>query len=66
VDERFDRVDEKFGEMNRRFDKLDHESARVNDRLDDLIKVVIAGFIGITGGIIAGFAAIVALIATQL
>jgi hypothetical protein len=39
---------------------------RVNDRLDDLIKVVIAGFTGVTAGIVAGFAAIVTLIATQL
>ena len=56
VDKRFDRVD-------RRFDRVDQEIARVNDRLDDLMKVLIVGFIGLIGVVLAG---IFTLVATQL
>jgi archaellum component FlaC len=77
VAERFDRLDERFdqkceevggrfGAADRRFDKVDRELERINDRLDDLVKVMIAGLVTLTGGIIAGFAAMIVLIATQL
>jgi hypothetical protein len=66
MDERFDRVDEKFARVDRRFGEVSHELGRVNDRLDDLVKVLIAGIITFTGAILAGFGAIVVLIATQI
>jgi hypothetical protein len=66
ADQGFTRVDEKFVEVDRRLGYLDREVGRVNNRLDDLIKVLIAGFIGFTGAVIAGFAAMVALFAAQL
>jgi uncharacterized membrane protein len=63
VKERFDRID-------RRFDRIDRrqvaEFGRLNDRLDDLVKVLIGGVIAFTAAIIAGFSGIVVLIATQL
>ncbi|MBS1889374.1 MAG: hypothetical protein JSU06_19515 [Actinobacteria bacterium] len=65
-DGRFARVDERFVEVNRRLGYLDHEVGRVNDRVDDLVKVLIGGLVGFTGAILAGFAAILAMIATQL
>jgi hypothetical protein len=77
VDERFDRaeqrgddraveVDRRFSEVGRRFDRVDHEFARINDRLDDLVKVMIAGIIALTGAVLAGFAALVVLFVTQI
>jgi hypothetical protein len=81
VDERFDRADEKFdekfmevdrrfGEVARRFDRIDdrevREFGRMNDRLGDLAKLMAVGIVTLTGGILAGFAAILALIATQV
>lgn len=63
VDKRFDRVERRFELVDKRFDKVDHEIARVNDRLDDLMKVLIVGFIGLIGVVLAG---IFSLIATQL
>lgn len=61
-----DRHDEFAKNVDRRFDRVDHELARVNDRLDDLIKILIAGFIAFTGTVLAGFAGIIVLIATQI
>gem|GEM_PF-4641535 len=66
TDEQFVRVGEKFVEVDRRLGHLDHEAVRVNDRLDDLVKVLIAGFVGFTGAVMAGFGALVVLFATQL
>jgi hypothetical protein len=70
TDERFDRAeqraDDRFSESNRRFDHGDREFARINDRLDDLVKVMIGGIIALTGAILAGFAALVVLFSTQL
>jgi hypothetical protein len=61
-----DRLDEFAKNVDKRFDRVDREFARVNDRLDDLVKVMIAGFITSTGGILAGFGAMIVLMATQL
>jgi hypothetical protein len=63
VDKRFDRIEDR---MDMRFDRLDQELARTNGRLDDLIKVLIAGVIAFAGAVLTGFAGILALIATQL
>lgn len=61
-----DRLDEFATSVDRRFNGVDHQLERVNDRLDDLIKVLTAGIIAFTGAVLAGFASIVVLIATQL
>ncbi len=39
---------------------------RVNDRIDSVQRTMMLGFITLTGGILAGFAAICTLIATTL
>jgi hypothetical protein len=59
VDKRFDKVDE-------RFDRVDQELARINGRLDDLIKVAIAGSITLIGVLLAGIFSLIALVLTQL
>lgn len=63
LDEFAANVDRRFEHVDRRFDKVDREIGRVNDRLDDLMKVLIVGFIGLIGVVLAG---VFALIAMQL
>ena len=60
-----DRLDEFAGNLDRRFDKVDHELARVNDRIDDLVKVLIGGIIAFTAAILSSFIAMAIVIATQ-
>ena len=66
VDHRFDQVDRRFEEVDRRFDKVDAELHRVNDRLDGLHRGMMQAVIAMTGGMLAGYAALAALIVTQL
>jgi hypothetical protein len=61
-----DRLDEFAANVDKRFDRVDHELARINDRLDDLVKAMIAATVALTGGMLAGFAGIIVLIATPL
>jgi hypothetical protein len=77
VDERFDRVDERFDDLstetNRRFDEVDRRVVEVNTRLmriEDgvygLQRAMVYGVIAIGGAMLAGFAAMTTLGATQL
>ena len=63
ADERFERVEAEIrdlrGEMNDRF-------AGVESRLDGIQRAIMMGAITLTGGMLAGFAGVIALIATQL
>jgi tetrahydromethanopterin S-methyltransferase subunit G len=63
VDRRFDEIDKRFDKIE---DRMDVGFNRLNDRLDDLVRAVIGGFIALTCGMIAGFVGIIALVATQL
>jgi DNA anti-recombination protein RmuC len=66
---RFSGLSEQSGqravELDRRLGHLYREAERVNDRLDDLVKVYIAGNTALVCGILGGFISIVALILTQ-
>jgi tetrahydromethanopterin S-methyltransferase subunit G len=64
--ERFVETNRQYEEANRRLDGVDRQLQRTNDRLDSLVRVLIAGNVSLTCGILAGFASIVALILTQL
>jgi hypothetical protein len=66
LQERFDSIDHRFEEVDRRFDKVDRELGRVNDRLDGLQRSMVHGVIALSGSFIAGFAALIVLIATKL
>jgi tetrahydromethanopterin S-methyltransferase subunit G len=70
VDRRFDeaerRVDRRFGEVNRRLDSVDHRLGQIDVRFDTLQHTLVYGVIALTGAFIAGFAALIVLIATQL
>jgi DNA anti-recombination protein RmuC len=66
VDQRFDAVDRRFDEVDRRLDKIDKRLDRIDDLLVSLQKAVINGFIGLAGSMVAGFVALIAVLATQL
>ena len=61
-----DRHDEFARNVDKRFDRVDLELARVNGRLDDLVKVAIAGSITLIGVLLAGIFSLIALVVTQL
>ena len=69
TDERLDDfradVDRRFDDVDKRFDKVDRELTRVNDRLDDLYRAVFYGVIALTSAMLAGFAGMITLVATQ-
>jgi hypothetical protein len=69
VDRRFDEVDRRINELDqrvdKRFDKVDIELHRINDRLDGMSKVMIVAAFTMTSAILAGYAAIVALVLTR-
>lgn len=59
-------VDKRFDGVDKRFDRVDRQLERVNDRLDHLVKAMIAAIVSLTCGMLAGFGAILVLIATQI
>jgi hypothetical protein len=63
LDEFAANVSKRFDQVDKRFDRVDREFARVNDRFDDLIKMLLGGFITLIGVVLAG---IFTLVATQL
>jgi tetrahydromethanopterin S-methyltransferase subunit G len=74
VDQRFDRVESEVhalrSEVKDEFKAVRIEMKagleRVNDRIDSVQRAIFFGAISLTGAILAGFASICALIATQL
>jgi hypothetical protein len=69
VDRRFDEVDRRIGEFDQRVDKrfenVEVELHRVNDRLDGMSKAIVFGAFTMTGAMLAGFAGMITLVATQ-
>lgn len=67
VDKRFDKVDERFdrleGWMESGFTRVDDRFERLEGRFDDLMKVLMLGFVSMIGVLVA---AIVSFAATQL
>jgi len=73
VDERFDRVDRRFDEVDRRFDRVDKRFDRmeagfnrIDARLDGMQRATAHGVIALSAAMVAGFAGVMGLIATQL
>lgn len=70
TDERLDDfrvdVDRRFNEVDRRFDRVETELQRINNRLDDIHRTMVHGFVVMTAAMMAGYAAVTALIVTQL
>jgi hypothetical protein len=72
IDRRFVEVDRRFVEIDRRFEHVEVRLAKLETlyegmalRLDSIQRAIVFGAISLTGGMIAGFSAIVALVATQ-
>jgi hypothetical protein len=63
TDRRFDEVDRRFDSLERR---MEAGFAEINVRFDALQRVLVQGVIVLSSSIIAGFAALIGLIATQL
>jgi hypothetical protein len=61
-----ERLDDFRGDVNRRFDRVEAELGRINDRLDGLQRTMIHGAIAMTASILAGNAALITLVVTQL
>jgi uncharacterized protein YPO0396 len=70
TDERLDdlrvEVDRRFNEVDRRFDRVETELQRINDRLDGMHRRMVHGFIAMTAAMMAGYAATIGLVVTQL
>ena len=62
VDERFDKVEAKF---DKRFAQVDAKFERIDDQLGSIQRAVILLAVTLSGSMIAGFAAMIALFATQ-
>lgn len=73
VDRRFDEIDRKFTEVDRRFKEVDRRLDEMNVRLGrveegvwSLQRTLAYGAIAMTTATLAGFTAMIALVATQL
>jgi tetrahydromethanopterin S-methyltransferase subunit G len=66
VNRRFNEVDRRFDQVDQRFDSVESELQRVNDRFDGMHRTMIHGFVAMIGAIVAGNAALIGLVATQL
>ena len=77
LDLRFDQVDQRFEQVDQRFDRIESGLREFRGELNGLRSETKAGFeslqrsmvyglVTLTGGMLAGFAAMVGLVATQL
>lgn len=66
VEERFDNVDRRLDHVEARLAKLETLHEGMSLRLDSIQKSIVFLAITLSGGMIAGFSAIVALVATQI
>jgi len=63
--ERSTETDRRLDEVNRRLGGFADRQERTNDRMDSMVRTMIAGNISLTCGVLAGFISIVALILTH-
>ncbi len=66
VDRRFERMEGKFDRVDERFQLIDQRFVQMGMALEGINRRLTQGLIGIAATMMAGFAAIIALIATQL
>jgi hypothetical protein len=70
VDRRFDEVYRRFDEVDRRFDKVEGDIRELRSEMkagfESVHRTMVQGLVALSASFIAGFAAIVGLIATQL
>ncbi len=70
VDRRFDGVDRRIDGLDqrveKRFDKVDGELKRLDSKIDGLQRTLVYGVISLTSAFVAGLAAMIVLVATQI
>ena len=66
IDERFDEVDRRFEQVDKRFEQVDGRLERIEIRPDSMGRALVFGAIAMSSTMIAGFGAMVAVIATKL
>jgi tetrahydromethanopterin S-methyltransferase subunit G len=70
VDRRFDEVYRRFDEVDKRFDKVEGEIRELRSEMksgfETIHRTMVQGIVALSASFIAGFAAIVGLVATQL
>ena len=77
VDQRFAQVDQRFAQVDHRFDRVEADirefraemkemRSETNGRLDSIQHSMVYGVVTLTAAMLAGFAAMVGLVATQL
>lgn len=70
VDRRFDEVYRRFDEVDKRFDKVEAEIRDLRNEMksgfESIHRTMVHGIVALSASFIAGFAAIVGLVATQL
>jgi DNA anti-recombination protein RmuC len=70
VDQRFEQVDQHFEQVDRRFDRVEGEIQELRSEtklgFESIQRLMVQGIVALSAAFIAGFAAIVGLVATQL
>lgn len=63
VNRRFDDVDRQFDKVDRRFDKVDRRFDKLEERFESTHRLLVYAVLGIATLVLAGYAALAALIA---
>jgi hypothetical protein len=63
---RFVQVDVRFEQVDKRFEQVDVRLERIDGRVDSVGRAIVFGALAISSTMIAGFGAMVAVIATKL
>lgn len=66
VDRRFEQVDARFDRVDARFDRVDAKFDAMNERFDSMYQLILRLGIGFGTAMVALFAALLGIIATQL
>jgi uncharacterized protein YPO0396 len=61
-----ERLDDFRVDVDRRFNRVETELRRINDRLDEIHRTIVHGFVAMTAAMMAGYAATIGLVVTQL
>jgi hypothetical protein len=59
-------MDRKFDKIDGRLERIDGRFERMEDRIDSMQRTTVHGVIAISGAMVAGFAGVMGLLATQL
>jgi len=66
LDELSSKVDKGFERVDKQFERVDADLRAIRQEISTMQRTMVQGFIAMTGGMLAGFAVLGGLIATQL